>query len=500
MNNIFGFVVNWGWRIVFFTAAIKLLLYPLDFLNRKKAKDNSRLMKKMKPELEKLEKKYEGQPQELMMAKRGLQKRYGYSMGMTCITTIITMIVFISLWRGLNSIATDMNRNIFNDLQGVYHQTFASFARCGDCECGDCCEECGSEDCDCEDCGIDADCEECNRRLSLVATENYNFTLSYIDSFIHTQRVTIGMRRRAEFSDEDIVRLRAEALTELELNVQGFVVPDFDNPDSMVEGVTIPYFTIENVWGDASMLPYFNSIRRHMAQQEVLEHYHNVIDPSFLWVRNIWRPDTNRNPIPSAAEQRSMAGDIVIDNTAYDNVMRAVVQENYRRWNGFFILVVLTVTLNFANQFVMMKMQKKTGEMQMQAPGMQGTMKVMMFIMPFMFGFFALQFAAAFTLYMVTNAVMSLVLILLSKLILDIRERKFYVIEEEEAAAGLGNKAMIDTDAEEEPKKLEGKKEEPKKLDVGKKEEPKKTESKDAKPTLKTPPNARKKQGNKRRK
>ena len=52
--DVLGFIQNYGWRVIFLTVAIKLILAPIDFFNRKKSLDNSKIMKKMQIERQKI--------------------------------------------------------------------------------------------------------------------------------------------------------------------------------------------------------------------------------------------------------------------------------------------------------------------------------------------------------------------------------------------------------------------------------------------------------------
>lgn len=58
--HVFNFIGNYGWRVVFFTVCLKLLLCPLDIYQRYKARKNQKITERLKPEMEKLQKQYAG--------------------------------------------------------------------------------------------------------------------------------------------------------------------------------------------------------------------------------------------------------------------------------------------------------------------------------------------------------------------------------------------------------------------------------------------------------
>ena len=56
--KVFGFVVNYGWRIVLFTALLKLVLSPLDFYQKYKMRKNQHITEQLKPQMDRLGKQY----------------------------------------------------------------------------------------------------------------------------------------------------------------------------------------------------------------------------------------------------------------------------------------------------------------------------------------------------------------------------------------------------------------------------------------------------------
>ena len=63
--NVFSFIPNYGWMIIVFTIALKLILSPLDIWQKKVSRDSMRKQEKMQPQLDKLKKQY-GNNQQLL--------------------------------------------------------------------------------------------------------------------------------------------------------------------------------------------------------------------------------------------------------------------------------------------------------------------------------------------------------------------------------------------------------------------------------------------------
>ena len=82
----------------------------------------------------------------------------------------------------------------------------------------------------------------------------------------------------------------------------------------------------------------------------------------------------------------------------------------FKNGNGWFILVVLSI-LSMAGSTIIMNKTQKT---QMQLSSVDGsdgtaasTQKMMTWMMPVMFGVFSFIYSAAFSIYMVTNSLLS---------------------------------------------------------------------------------------------
>ena len=73
------------------------------------------------------------------------------------------------------------------------------------------------------------------------------------------------------------------------------------------------------------------------------------------------------------------------------------------------MLPVLTVALNILTQIITRRQQKKSGQ-DANLGQNKGCMTAMVVVMPVIMGYFAIMYCAAFTLYMVTNSTMSLLI------------------------------------------------------------------------------------------
>ena len=178
-------------------------------------------------------------------------------------------------------------------------------------------------------------------------------------------------------------------------------------------------------------------------QAAVALKYEEIKD-SWLWVDNIWRPDTYVSGFPNFADFNGMAnvnghlpGDKNKGNREYIqmtyDVITADVQGSYSSWNGYFILVVLSGVVTYLSLRITQGSSKKkqtafkpvnnsVKQINPQANTAQnanGAMGIMKFIMPVVMIIFTFSYSAAFALYIVTNSAMATIISFVSMKIFD---------------------------------------------------------------------------------
>ncbi len=184
-----------------------------------------------------------------------------------------------------------------------------------------------------------------------------------------------------------------------------------------------------------------------IAQADVLkkfeEKYKNEI--KFMWVNNVFMPDSWKNPIPdrSTFTENGM-GKLGIDISSvehgneYDTVMEPLIAKynnvkrngkSGSRWNGFMLLPIITGLITFAST----KLMKQTQPPQPPTAGgngkdmqnaMQANMKMMQWFMPIMLAVFALLYSTAFTVYMVISNLFSTVFQLIYNACVKVNDKR----------------------------------------------------------------------------
>ena len=123
------FVGNYAWAIILLTLVIKLLLLPLDFFNKKVTRKNAKMQAVIQPELEKVKAKY-GNDQAVYNQKvNEVYKKHNYNVVGSCffmlINLVLTLVIFITLFNGLNTMAQIKITQQYSTLQQTYNQVYA---------------------------------------------------------------------------------------------------------------------------------------------------------------------------------------------------------------------------------------------------------------------------------------------------------------------------------------------------------------------------------------
>lgn len=120
---------NYAWSIILLTLVIKLIMTPLDFFNKKVTRKNTKMQEKIQPELAKLQAKY-GDNKNLYNQKVAeVYKANNYNVVGSClfmiVNLVLTLVIFISLFSGLNAMASKKIIEQYDTLHQTYQTAYA---------------------------------------------------------------------------------------------------------------------------------------------------------------------------------------------------------------------------------------------------------------------------------------------------------------------------------------------------------------------------------------
>lgn len=368
--NWIGKIIQWliegvgviGLGIVLFTVILKTVMLPLDVYSRYKMKKQSLLMKTMRPQMEKLQKQYANDKQMYNQKVMELQKANGISMFGACLPMVVSLVIFMVVFSAFSTYSQYANLQSYKGMEEAYNESVGNYVLCDD----------DSE-------------EKINEDGFLIRTKDPS-----IDAYAYY--VDFGaFKARAEYDEE-----RAASFDKMDEAGKMAVVRDF-----VREGA-----------------------RKSSAD------YYRENDNGFLWVKNIWYPDSPFNKeVPSFSDFSSSisratgAGMNGSYEDSYNEVTYYLKNEGYgdspegNGVNGYFVLIVLSIVLMFLQQFISMRSQKDANELSSVDGSAAKTNKIMLVTMPVIYGIFAFFYSAAFSIYMITNTLYSLIMtVVLNKL------------------------------------------------------------------------------------
>ncbi|MGN0961232.1 MAG: membrane protein insertase YidC [Christensenellales bacterium] len=146
----------------------------------------------------------------------------------------------------------------------------------------------------------------------------------------------------------------------------------------------------------------------------------------FLWIENIWLADSTTNPVMKYSDfiKKSGISESQITEAEYNLIMEPI-KTGERKNNGYFVLAVLAAGLNFLSMQVNTWVSKRKAKKQGIDPALMtntGSNKLMSIIMPVIMGVFTLFYNAAFGLYIVAGALITLITSPLVTMFVDILE------------------------------------------------------------------------------
>ncbi len=125
-----SWIGNYGWAIILFTVALKLVMSPLDVYQRISSKKQQKFMSEMQPELQAIQTKYANDKNKLNQETAKIYKKHNFSVGGMCLSMLLTMglsmVVFFTLFSSLRSYGDKKLNESYKQLDTAYVQTVNS--------------------------------------------------------------------------------------------------------------------------------------------------------------------------------------------------------------------------------------------------------------------------------------------------------------------------------------------------------------------------------------
>ncbi len=415
-----------GVGIILFSLVLKLIVLPFDIYQRIAMRKQNIKMKENQARMEKLQKQYANNKEMYNQKVMEMYKESGISMFSSCLPMILSLVIFIVAINAFNAYSQYSNIENYNTMVDAYNAKIEKYCA----------------DLDGENTEISKIVTEDGNEMILVkdnAEEKYiYYTLPFVENYEENDYAYIrNYKKEEKFYKIDVEKAyqnaEIKAAVDAALTAARAELPIEQASDLTEEQKTDVAKT--------AMKDYFILA----AQQAVVDVYENEVihRTEFIWIKNIWATDASyKHPVLSYSEFEAEASreDFNVNGkkvdyksaTKYTNVYK---QDTYnvvtnglsaqkKAANGYFILIALSIGTILLQQFVSMRSQKE--QQKYSSVDGQGAQqqKMTMIIMTGMFAIFSFMYSSAFSIYMITSNLFSLVSTLVINKAVDIAQEK----------------------------------------------------------------------------
>ena len=416
IRAIIGVAGNVGLGIILFTVILKLITLPLDAYSKVSMRKNNLKLKKMRPQLEKLQKQYQNDQQTYNAKMMELYKKNGYSMLGACLPMVVTLVVFMIVLGAFSDYSRYANLDVYREMTVQYNSAITA-------------------------------------HMPDIAPENL-LSHSYTAPGEADEEGYIAYNREEWYGGEgaliEVVLDRTLYLQEANLTEKQLDELDWYNTDP--EAGPVAQVAAQTTWTltvqteevlastDADIAAAVQAVRARggdLSEDDIAaeairtlgrnaaEKSYRSYNSSFLWIKNIWVPDTSyRHPI----EYDDVLESSGLSEEAFNEVSYNLSAERSQA-NGYYILIIISIGSMFLSQFISARSQKAQSELQTADGSGKRTQRTMMIVMPIVFGVFSFFYSAGFSIYMIVSSLYSILSTLIINLIVD---RKFQKVQEQE--------------------------------------------------------------------
>ena len=384
-------IPNYAWAIIVFTIVVKLVIFPLDFVNRRISAKNAKVQALVQPEIEDIQKKYGNNKQMLNQKTMEIYKKHNYNVTGSCVIMLVymalTLFIFITLFSGLNNMAAYKVGSQYQEMENAFNKVAYET------------EE------------TETDYEKYTNAFS-TAFENKKSEIRQQAETQKKNEILAGKEEGYELTDEDKAAI-TKAGDEAVANQDNI---NLCNDAGKTAGETASGKTLEEI-----MVPINDAVAKR----------YNEVKNSWLWVDNVWKSDvpwkkssttfdefvslariTYKDSLGEGEEETfnvRLSANKEADRAKYDLVMSAVESEN--RVNGYLIIPIVAVAVNvlsmLASQGKLKFKRKKKQEGEEKSNKMPGGI-LMLVLLPALMGYITLSYNTVFGLYILVGSLFSL--------------------------------------------------------------------------------------------
>ena len=394
---------NYVLAIIFLTVIIKLIWTPIDMFNKRSQQKMSMVQAQMQPELDIINKKYAKDPNLLKQKQNEVYKKYnGKSMGgcfLMLVFMILNLTIFFSLFSGLNVMGSYKISESYDTLKYAYAN--------------------------CLNVANNYLIENPEKQDIFLNYENISFEIDYENNEIVMYQTT----------DEEKVKLDSEPFKndfsfEVEEDVDGTIQTVKKSSNvyivNLINGLNEKILKEDAVEGSEETIKFTVEDAVEKSSFSLIKEKYLETKESFLWIDNIWISDSPFNQ--SIVDYNGYVSQVGKNNVEENeeiiyNSFMLQLKSSQSRTNGYFILPILCILASVLTMLLTSKVGNKNNQTKQN--------KLLLIILPIIFGIFALLYNSVFAIYMLISQIMAAITLPLQNLILNsIDKRKSKKVEE----------------------------------------------------------------------
>ena len=368
--------------VILLAVIVRVIFSLVDIVNKRFTMKNAQINEKMKPELDAVQKKYGHDKQLLQQKQSEIYKKYQFNMMGSCLPMLVAMIlqlvVFLTLWTGLQNVSNYNIANSYENTKLVYYNVLLLNEN-----------------------------ENLKNEVETLIDSETPYTLDVNIDFDNSVMTVLLSANDAEVYREDVVMIARRG--------QGYINEQIYNVIEIYATEEVNEETGEVI----TPLSAYEQAIKTLAEEETADFYLNNLE-SFLWIKNIYKAEspltspvftkdeiTNYLNAYYSEDERALEDEHDYEGQIFDYVVSGLNNRDVGV-NGYFILVILAVASSFLSIFLSNRLMKGT-----QAGGG----KMMYFIMPLILGIFTLMYTSLFAIYIIVGQLIMIALSPLNNLI-----------------------------------------------------------------------------------
>ena len=418
--------VGVGIGIILFSLILKVIVLPFDVFQRISMRKQNIKMKENKDKMEKLQKQYANDKRMYQQKVMEMQKQQGLNLLSSCLPMILSLVIFFIAIGAFNAYAKFSTVDNYNTLVNAYKSGINEYV-------------------------IDTNADDNVYYLETEGEQTY-LVAKESDKVVYLRTpISAELSATLVSAEQDVLKTE---LGKINSSLYQYRV-DVEKAKTTAGFETINYEASDL---QAEFANFFKAKGALSAEKEYTDKVSK--NTKFLWIKNVWATDASyKHPVLShedflkdvaaascgsscSSNGKFLVGDKEIsisaegslrqDEIALTNVYEKDVYEKVtanlgtqkQQANGYYVLIVLSIGTILLQQFVTMRSQKEQQKYSSVDGQSASTQKMTMIMMTLMFAVFSFMYSSAFSIYMITSNLFSLLSTIIINKCVDVASHK----------------------------------------------------------------------------